>query len=278
MGDIFLETEINQALSKDGYAVAPVLDEKEIEALKTLYASLPHTDSIGTYVTMFHPSFEYRQTVNNGIMKICASKIKSLVNGYRPLYANFMVKNKGPEGDFPVHQDWTYVDEEKFQSLAFWIPLDDVDEANGTLHVVPGSQTFLTHLRGPYVFEPYFHMSQKIRSKYSKAICLRAGEALIWDHRLIHFSLPNQKDSPRLVITIIMVPEGVPVVHCYALPESGGVEIEKFDVDTDFYLHYTISKRPENVSLVTKITQPVMTISEDQFDKMYRSLNPDQKK
>jgi hypothetical protein len=179
-----------------------------------------------------------------------------------------MVKEPGPEGDFPVHQDWTYVDESRFASYAFWIPMQDVTINNGVLHTVSGSHRFITALRGPYVHEPFKQLSESIKTKYAEPVNLKAGEALIWDHRLIHFSLPNVSSGPRMAFTLIAVPKEARTIHCFGLDETRGTTIEKYEVDSDFFLRYTIGKKPEGVKLLETVTQPEVTVSEEQFSQM----------
>jgi hypothetical protein len=264
----FTDDNLNKQIEKNGFAVVPFASPQQIEELKTFYRSLPEVNAKGTHVTMFHPSYDYRKKVEEKIRELFAAKTESYLNGYRVLYTNLMIKEPGPEGDFPVHQDWTYTDESRYSSYAFWVPLQDVDTTNGVLHAVRGSHKFITALRGPYVQEPFKHLSGAIKTKYAEPINLKAGEALIWDHRLIHFSLPNISSQPRMAFTLIVVPKEEQAVHCFGLDETRGTLIEKYAVDTDFFLRYTIGKKPERVTLLETVSQKETTFSEEQFVQM----------
>ncbi|MES2619990.1 MAG: phytanoyl-CoA dioxygenase family protein [Bacteroidota bacterium] len=264
----FTDDNLNSQIEKNGFAVVPFATVQQIEELQNFYHSLPEVNAKGTYVTMFHPSYEYRKKVEEKIRKLFAAKAESYLNGYRVLYTNLMIKEPGPEGDFPVHQDWTYVDESHFASYAFWIPLQNVDTTNGVLHVVRGSHKFITALRGPYVYEPFKQLSGNIKMKHAEPINLKAGEALIWDHRLIHFSLPNLSSLPRMAFTLIAVPKATDAIHCFGLDESRGTEIQKYLVDTDFFLRYIIGTPPEGVKLLETVSQRETTFSEEQFIQM----------
>jgi cyclopropane fatty-acyl-phospholipid synthase-like methyltransferase len=265
MRNDFTVPHLNEQIEENGFAVIPFADLAQLEELKNFYQGLPEVNAKGTYVTMFNPSYEYRKKVDEKIKELFSAKAKGFLNDYRVLYTNYMVKETGPEGDFPVHQDWTYVDESHFSSYAFWIPMQDVDSSNGALQVVPSSHQYVTALRGPYVHEPFEKFSEKIKTKYSEKVKLKAGEALVWDHRLIHFSLPNLSSSPRLAFTLIMVPEKARVFHCFGLTEKGGAVVEKYAVDSEFYLKYTIGKRPEGVPLVETVEQPAPIFDEEIF-------------
>ncbi len=271
----FSDIHINKVVERNGFAVVPFASAEELQDLKLFYNTLPETNSKGTYVTMFHPSYEYRKKVEQKIRQLFAAKAEKMLINYRVLFTNYMVKEPGPEGGFPVHQDWTYVDETKYASYAFWIPLSDVGVTNGALHVVPGSHKFITHLRGPFVHEPFRELSEEIKKKYSQPVNLKAGEALIWDHRLIHYSLPNLSNQPRIAFTLILVPENVEVIHCFGKnnPSKSIDEVEVFDVDTTFYLNYIISNRPENVKQKAIIEQNHISFCSDEMEAIYAQYN-----
>lgn len=264
----FTNPDINAHIEANGFAVVPFATAAQLEELKNFYRSLPEVNAKGTYVTMFNPSYEYRKKVEEKIREMFAAKAESFLNSYRVLYTNLMIKEPGPEGDFPVHQDWTYVDETRFASYAFWIPLQDVDTGNGVLQLVRGSHRFITALRGPYVHEPFKQLSAAIKTKYAEPINLKAGEALVWDHRLIHFSLPNISLQPRMAFTLIAVPKEADAIHCFGLDETRGTVIEKYAVDTDFFLRYTIGKKPEGVKLLETVSQKEINFSEEQLVRM----------
>lgn len=269
MKGFFVDARIESLIERQGYAVVPFASAQHIAELKNYYLQLPAAQAKGTHVTMFNPSESYRSAVDEKIKAVCGAAAESVLRGYRPLYANFMIKERGPEGDFPVHQDWTYVDEHFHSSYAFWIPMQDTDHANGTLHVVPYSHHFLTALRGPHVREPYQRISAFIKEKYGVPVPLKAGEALMWDHRLIHYSLPNISSAPRLAFTLIMVPTGVEVFHCFGVPHENYTEIEKFAVDTDFFMRYSISNRPQGVKKIASVTQQDISFTADEFAALY---------
>lgn len=271
MRNHFSDIHLNNQIEQNGFAVVPFALAEELQELKLFYDTLPETNSKGTHVTMFHPSYDYRLKVEQKIRQLFAAKAEKMLIDYRVLFTNYMVKEPGPEGDFPVHQDWTYVDETKYASYAFWIPLSDVDQLNGALHVVPGSHKLINHLRGPYVHEPFRELSDEIKKKYSHPVKLKAGEALIWDHRLIHYSLPNLSAKTRIAFTLILVPQNVEIIHCFAKnnQSNSSDEIEVFEVDTPFYLNYIISQRPENVKQKTLIEQKHVSFNSDEMEAIY---------
>ena len=263
----FKENYLNEIIEEQGFAIVPFATQEEIREIKAFYQTLPHIAAKGTYVTMFNPSAHYRKMVDDKIKDIFADRVNTFLKEYRALFANFMVKEIGKEGDFPVHQDWTYVDESRFSSYAFWVPMQDVNCENGALSVVPGSHKYRTALRGPGVYDPLSVLSEVIKSSYSRPMNLKAGEALIWDHRLIHFSRPNFSSMPRLAFTLIMVPENVDVFHCYGRNNQELDKIEIYAVHPDFYLDNIIGQPPMNVSLIKIVDQERLNFNISQFEK-----------
>lgn len=266
MRNHFSDIHLNNQIEQNGFAVVPFALAEELQELKLFYDTLPETNSKGTHVTMFHPSYDYRLKVEQKIRQLFAAKAEKMLIDYRVLFTNYMVKEPGPEGDFPVHQDWTYVDETKYASYAFWIPLSDVDQLNGALHVVPGSHKLINHLRGPYVHEPFRELSDEIKKKYSHPVKLKAGEALIWDHRLIHYSLPNLSAKTRIAFTLILVPQNVEIIHCFGLQEKQGNLINKYLVNTDFFLRYNIGNKPDRVALIEQVNQQLPIFGEQELE------------
>lgn len=242
--------EIQHGLNRFGYQPVGSLSTSEIERLVDAYNSLMPKTRTGFHCTMFSPDPDYRWAVDAAIRKVAERVVSELFSGYRILYANFMVKESGPEGDFYVHQDWTYVDETRSQSIALWFPLMDVNADNGALHVVPYSHHMNNLYRGPGVYDPLSHIHDDIRQKLGVPVSLKAGEILAWDHRLVHYSLPNTSDSARLAATVILVPANEQVLHCRGT-EDGTMHI--YEVDTDFYMTCSVHDLPDR--------KPVRTFS-----------------
>ena len=120
--------------------------------------------------------------------------------------------------------------------------------------------------------DPFRKLSEVIKSKYSIPIELKAGEALVWDHRLIHFSRPNLSQYPRLAFTLIMVPEGVEVFHCFERNGLQSDHIEIYAVNTDLYFSNIIGQPPIGVKQIGRISQLRQNLSAEQFENFGRVI------
>lgn len=113
------------------------------------------------------------------------------------------LNTKAPGGGAAVewHQDWAFYPHTNDDLLAIGLILDDVDEANGPLMVIPGSHMgpTLDHTRNG-VFagavdpdDPDFDLASAV------TLTGRAGSMSIHHVRLLHGSAPNRSDRARLI-------------------------------------------------------------------------------
>jgi phytanoyl-CoA hydroxylase len=121
---------------------------------------------------------------------------------------------------YPWHQDWVccwraHTDE----LVTCFIYLDDADEINGCLHVIPGS-----HLGKPML--PFKEGSRfeidpaHIDVARSVPVPLKAGEMIYFDPYLLHFSDLNRSQSPRRAIIYTYNPASLGRVNEHRFPDD----------------------------------------------------------
>ena len=241
---LFLEKKVNKTLKKKGFVRLPFLSTSAVESLRLAF--MGHKQSIGEgfCATMFSDDMEYRQWANE---IICQALNAGFTEHFQPqfhlLYANFMVKYPGEASKMPLHQDWTYIEEtQNYRSYAVWIPLQDLHAENGSLEVLEGSHRAGNQWRGPGTTCPFQEHEALIREQgMLSAQHLKAGEAIVWDHRLAHASPPNLTDTPRIAVTAIITPKDKQTLHCVVSDEAkdhGHIIL----TDTSFYTQYTIGE------------------------------------
>jgi hypothetical protein len=114
------------------------------------------------------------------------------------------LNTKAPGGGAAVewHQDWAFYPHTNDDILAFGLMLEDVDQANGPLMVIPGSHKgpLLSHHKNG-VFagaidpdDPDFHFDQAV------TLTGKAGSMTVHHARTLHGSAPNQSDRPRCIL------------------------------------------------------------------------------
>lgn len=108
---------------------------------------------------------------------------------------------------FPYHQDMWYFSQRSqiTQSVAIWLALDEADEENGCLWVVPESHTgkLYDHVEpsGEYN-QQEFREVLEAREMEEIPVPLRSGGALFFDGRLLHRSGPNFSKRDRTCYVI----------------------------------------------------------------------------
>jgi len=250
----FYSESLLQSFKKDGIVKTTLLDEAEIAALLSLY----HETSQGIsdrkfHSTMFVKDAEYRKTTNEGIRHIITDKINTVVGDYKMLFANFIVKETDADTRVGIHQDWNFTSPE-FTSLNIWIPLVDIDESTGLFYALKGSQHTFHNLRyTPYEDDRYRELEPFILEE-STPFSLKAGEALIYDGALVHFSDPNLSGMLRIAIAVVMIPAAAPNLHYYKRDKEKN-KVEVYEVSEAFYNSFDFFDEPKGVRMINEIEQ-----------------------
>jgi len=247
----------DQALDPDfqsrGYVKLPMLSADEVVRMLHGVRQLRPDDHFAGNLATYHCSFldtniDYKRQTFELIQSVFAPHIDRLLSGFRLLNANFYVKPPGT-GEFTIHQNWPALDLDD-TSVTIWCPLGEVTPSNGAIQVVAGSHKILPHVEAPNSPAYFDGFTDLLVRDYLRPIPMQAGEALIFDDSLIHWSARNDSDSPRIAIQAMCVPtDATPVLYFKA--DDGRFEL--IDADSEFYLTYGPAdlgaRRPEWRSL-----------------------------
>lgn len=96
-----------------------------------------------------------------------------------------------------LHQDQYYLRVQPGTCLAAWLALDDCDEENGCLQVVPGSHTWpLLCTTRADVTQSFTDVTVPIPPQTEvRPIIMAAGDVLFFNGQLVHGSLPNRSEN-----------------------------------------------------------------------------------
>lgn len=243
---VFRNKEQEKSFQKFGFIKLPFLSKQEVKDLLLFYHKHNNAElhSSGFQSTHFSKNREYKRKVQTEIGQVFSGKLSTLLIDYKFVFGNFMVKNIGPESRMPIHADWTYVNEDQFQSLGIWCPLVDTTTLNGMLGVVPYSHNLDKNLRGPKIPNSFQKLDQYIIDNYGKMIPMKAGEIILYDHRLLHFSPPNESQDLRVAINVVATPLEAEIFHYTVLDRED--EFNKYHVKEDnFYVEYDHFEKPD---------------------------------
>jgi len=267
MRPVFKDPALQSTFDQLGYAPVPgFLSPEEVEALKKAYFdTLPKrggsmlseetdhkTDAAITYdFTFIDRNPEYKKLVFKLITERFQPLYDEVLDNYKPIIANFIRKEQDA-GEVPLHQNWAFVDERKFTSVSIWVPLIDSNEANGTLQMVDGSHKRFGEIRGPLVPWELEGIKKEIIDNCLTPMNVKAGDAVVLDDSVVHYSNINQTNGLRLTIQLILIPAETESIHYYLDPEGDGKEVTVFEVDHEFYMHFHPWLKPEGKVLGTR--------------------------
>lgn len=243
MKKIFLDTELQTLFETQGYVVMPFLEQEGVTDLRNaFFKAQPDNPSEGFYSTTFSPDLNFKQKIFEQVDDWYREKVDQLFQDVKKLGASYLLKQPGEKGHMPIHQDWTVTFEGKGDfSATIWVPLEDVGPENGAIKVLPGSHLFSDALRGPTLPVIWREVDDLLEEKMV-TLKMKAGEAFIFNHSLLHSSHLNQSDSPRLAVTYGLAPKDSPLLYYL----RDGDRIERIWMGDELFMRYSdIGSRPD---------------------------------
>jgi hypothetical protein len=219
---LFREPAAEASLERDGFVVLPLIGPEELDELRAFYADLhaggpPPQSRDGIHMTIWCSDRPYKERVRDGLARILSPAVSRCFADLRIVSPVFVVKAPGGSNVFPIHQDWSVVDETRHRALNLWVPLFDEDASSGSLWVVPGTHRAGSPIRGAgYLFPNLRSIEATLRPHRVSPRC-PAGSALVFYHRLVHGSPDNLTSRPRVVVGLSVLPRSVPL-HIFFQP------------------------------------------------------------
>jgi len=197
-------------------------------------------DAILNTVWHTHDS-EYKNRTVELITKCFEKQCQFHFKDFRLLGGAFVIKQPGPKAVSAPHFDLGIVDEESFRAFSIWVPLTNVNRQNGALMVVPKSHIFNGIFRGPNIPNPVTEIQDWLWDS-GKEISVQAGDAVVYDHRLIHGSRANVTDEDRIVASCTLTSEDAKMVLYYLDDERTSVHAH--EVNQEHFFNSDPSKPP----------------------------------
>jgi hypothetical protein len=219
-----------QKMQREGAVVIPFLLPAELEELRNFYNEIKHQPlqfTHGMHMTLWHSDVAFKLKVQNGLLKILNPAYRRNFSNCRRLNNIFMVKQAHTPGEFAMHNDWSIVDETKYDSINVWIPLQDTTPENGALWVLKGSHRIDLPIRGGGALLPDFTAFAEPLKPYCKPIAAKAGEAILFYHKTIHGSYPNATGADRVVSTFSVIPKQASLQISFQKDKDSPLEIHE---------------------------------------------------
>jgi hypothetical protein len=254
----------NKALAEKGYAVFPFLKPDTVEQLASYYLEFQKEEPSHFYSSTHSADMAFRKKTSDFINAILSPLVPDVLVDYKLLGGAYVVKPAHGKGILQPHQDWNLVDERKSRSYNLWIPLVDVDVKNGAVFVLAGSHARLNTYRGPGIPSVFKEVEQHIWQKL-EPLPMKAGEALFYDHALLHGSPANTSDRVRIGIVCGVIPKDV-AMQLHALQDG---KIETFQCDESFFLEKDPIKDVHQLQKLNNHSPNARTLSMEDFNSLF---------
>ncbi len=246
---ILQNDSLDEQLLREGYVVVPFLSTEENDSLTAFFNKAHPQATEGMYATAHVQDIAFRMKMNDFIKQVFERPIAAYFQNCRSLGGSFIAKGKGERGTINPHQDWNIVDEDKFRSFNIWVPLVDLNPDNGAIMVLANSHTWLKTYRSANISSAYQKVSPLLWETL-QPLYMKKGEALIYDHRLIHASGENFSDALRLAAVFGIIPQEAEMLYYHQADEN---TIEVFESSPDFFLYGNIFEGPKGLKTRTEI-------------------------
>jgi hypothetical protein len=261
---ILHDIELNKKLLAQGYITLPLLNAAEVESLKNIFYQHHANDEVnGLYVSSNHQNSATVAQISDAIQSIFKPALEQHIKDGQTVGGTFLTKAPKQTEALEPHQDWSIVDESRFRSFTIWVPLDDVNDSNGAMYVLPGSHETMRgyrHLTIPSIFgQIYEHVWKRM-----KPIHLKAGEAIIFDHALGHASKPNGSDKVRIAAIHSLISTNAEMRFYW----NNNGTVEEFYGEKDFYNSEEAKVGPGNLKKIRDLDFEIKQLDTTEFDTL----------
>ncbi len=228
-------------LSKCGFVIVDLLDNAVVEQLTSLTQKYLTSSGQDFISSSHHLSIDDSKLINRELHSVIKPKTDTLFPSLQLLGGTLATKIKGNDV-LKAHNDWSIVDESCYNSFNLWIPLVNTSKENGTLGLIPGSHLWPVKLRGlgiPGDYESYTRQFLDIGYEPE----LKAGQAILYNHKLIHYSRPNKTDLPRNVAIIGMKDKEAELCVSFCLDKQF---ISTYEASEDDFYGFDVLKIQKN--------------------------------
>lgn len=258
--NILIDEQMNSELQKEGFVVLPLLDALQTSELTTYLNQKTNLDSGTFYATAHAQDVDFRSEMSDKIVEVIQGKVNQNFQNHELLGASFIVKTKQLNQVLQPHQDWNIVDESKYRSYNIWIPLVDLNEDNGVILVMPKSHAWIKNYRHSSIPCSFQEVHEQLFN-HMKPLYLKAGEALIYDHALLHASLPNNSQNDRIACACGIIPKGAEMKFYW---NNEGF-IEEYESSKAFFLKENVFTGPHGLKKIRTIENGFVTVDKEQF-------------
>ena len=234
-----LDDEKQAAFEIDGYAVLDLVAPHVVEEFAARFDRLYVGERAGFHSSLESSDFEYRDELGQALVEAFGHVVDEFFDDHAVIMAQATVKWTGGDSSVGIHQDWSIVDERRFRSLNMWIPLIATDTENGGLYVLPGSQEEFRRLRPNGGFPSWYRdPAMSVDPSAFVPVHVRAGQAIITNHAILHRSPSNRSTVPRIAVVLGLAPSEAKLYHSFRYADD---RIVRYTIDRPSFFQRVIA-------------------------------------
>lgn len=246
----------DEHLERSGYHSFRVLTSEVSAALREQLLACYPAERRGFHSSVESRDLNYRAEVHRLVVAALGPFVERHTVDQQIVNTALVIK--WPEGaaEVPIHQDWTFVDEDIARSVNLYCALSPSDPVTGGLRILPGSHHVARRVRFSRGWPDGYHdPAQELEIAELRPLTLATGEGAFTDNALVHASGPNRSAEPRVSIVVALAPRSVPVRHHV---RRGDDLVEAFAVDdVAFFQRFVPGDEPTELrSIGTSALEP----------------------
>lgn len=247
---IMKDPNLEEQLKQDGILVMRNFLDKH--AVKELFdynaANQPKFVHNSIINSVWHSSdVDYKKRTIKKIIEVYTPSCENYFENYNIFGGSFVIKPPHGEGVSCPHVDFGIVNEDIYRSFNLWIPLVPLTKDNGALMVLKGSHNLNHAFRGPNIPDHTIDVRDWLWENMEEYF-LEPGDAILYDHRAIHGSKPNNSSEPRVATSCAMTNLGAPMV-LYFWDERKN-KIVGYETEPEYLLTNNHDRLPTDLEIV----------------------------
>lgn len=265
--------DLQRRYEEEGAVVIPnFISQDKLAVIQEFFEELKITELDKIHSNMLDPIPEFNERFRNKCVELFKDSIHENFTDYKIAGGAFLLKGLGENSLSSLHQDWNIVDESKYQSASIFCPVEDVTLENGCLQIIKGSHKWFNNVRSITIPSVFLSFNQV--SKGLKALPVKAGEVVLFNHRVFHGSKANNSNKIRVAVAVGVTSKDADYIH-YQREKD---EVNIIEANEQFSYH-GIAKlfkgEKFNYKVLGKKQFSELEVTDfDKFEKAYKQFYP----
>lgn len=245
----FLNADAQKLFAQNGFVKLQMFTPQHLKAIQEVFSKYIDINKVeGVYDSMANETPETNTRIHKELENILRTAFQQHFDNYQLICSVFFVKNKSEASKVSIHVDPSLTSSD-YNHFGIWIPLVSIDKKMGGFYLLKNSQKLLPRYYHPDMPAPFLEISSSVEPLMEEVL-FKAGEVLIFDNSIAHYTGPNVSKQPRIALIVKIIDANAPLV---TVDYSGGHK------DASVYHHR------ENVLLNGKFAKNIIPDSSEKL-------------